>query len=597
MDPRARSWLETVSIIPISPGSKIPPVGFEWAEYQQQPASADVRRDWERRYPHCNWALVTGAVSGIIALDWDKAKGRELRKEKNVYGGPASITPRGGFHTLHRHPGHIVKNGVRLIRGEKPEDGGLDVRGDGGYILIPPSVFDGKAYKWEVGPWVVDVPPLPEWVNALLQKTTEPVPTVALMEGTAEADGLPPGVGEGQRNHTTAQLAGRYIGKGLSPEETYSILARWNLKNHPPLSDGELRATIFNIARREREKTPTIELVDSSELSRLVAAPKERLIDPFLPAGSKSIVAAWQGSYKTTLLLNWAVCINNALPVFGRFGTAKGRVLYVDRENNPELTNLRVEKIARGMHGMRGGITFQFPKVKPDLADRRTREAYIRTIEAGKFDLVVFDSFLCFFNLRNENDNTEVRNVLELVSEIPSRTGAAILFIDHAGKASPDKAKHGIKVTPRGASAKGDWADVVMTLEEKEDEARKLRVLRFSKTRFNLPMPPMLLEVGTNLVFVPSGEDEICPVFTVRQTVGDKPGIGATDLYSELMKATGCGKRTAINSTARAVELGFIRREERGKFVNYFSVGLVQKEDCTNNEEPKNGGQINLAYQ
>jgi hypothetical protein len=135
-----------------------------------------------------------------------------------------------------------------------------------------------------------------------------------------------------------------------------------------------------------------------------------------------------------------------------------------------------------------------------------------------------------------------------------------------------------------------------MTLEEKDDEARKLRVLRFSKTRYNLPMPPMLLEVGTNLVFVPSGEDEICPVFTVRQKVDDTPGIGATELYAELMKATGCGKRTAITSTGRSVALGFIRREERGKFVDYYPA-FSANEDCTNNEEPESGGQKNLVYQ
>jgi hypothetical protein len=578
--------------MPISPGAKIPYKGFGWTDLQKAPASPEVRAEWAKEYPCCNWALITGAVSGIVALDWDKEKGRELRKEWNVYGGPASITPRGGFHTLHRHPGHVIQSKARLIG---DDTGGLDIRGDGGYIVIPPSTFEGKSYKWEIAPWMIEAPPLPERALALIDK--KPAPTVAAPEGVGEADGLPAGVGEGQRNDMAARLAGRYL-VHLLPEEVWPILQAWNRKNRPsPLPEEELRATLYNIARRERDKAPVLELVDSSDLARLVVAPKRKLIDPFLPAGSKSIVAAWQGSYKTTLLLNWAVAINNALPVFGRFDTSKGRVLYVDRENNPELTNLRVEKIARGMHGARGGITFQFPKEKPDLADRRVRETYIKTIKEGKFDLVIFDSFLCFFNLRNENDNTEVRNVLELVGEIPARTGAAILFIDHAGKASPEKAKSGIKVTPRGASAKGDWADVVMTLEEKDDEARKLRVLRFSKTRYNLPMPPMLLEVGTNLVFVPSGDDEICPVFTVRMKVDDTPGIGATDLYAALMKATGCGKRTAINSTGRAVELGFIRRVERGKFVDYHPAGIGATGDCTNDGKQENGGQKTLVYQ
>ena len=592
-DPRAAAWLESVSILPLLPKSKKPAV--PWTGFQHQKATREEWATWKKDIPGCGVALVTGAISGIVALDFDGPRGRGLRKEWNCYGMPANITPKGA-HALFRHPGGIIKNGVRLISGEKPEDGGLDIRGDGGYICIPPSIHpDGTPYKWEVPPWMGELPPLPERARELIDKPAA-APSVVSPAGIAEMDGLPAGVGEGQRNHTAARLAGRYL-VNLRPEEVWPILQAWNRKNKPPLPEDELRAVLFNIARRERDKAPAIELIDSSDLSRLVVSPKAKLIDPFLPAGSKSILAAWQGSYKTTLLLNWAVCVNNALPVFGRFDTSKGRVLYVDRENNPELTNLRVEKIARGLHGMRGGITFQFPKEKPDLADRRVREAYIRTIEEGKFDLVVFDSFLCFFNLRNENDNTEVRGVLELVGEIPARTGAAILFIDHAGKASPDKAKHGIKVTPRGASAKGDWADVVMTLEEKDDEARKLRVLRFSKTRYNLPMPPMLLEVGTNLVFVPSGEDEICPVFTVRQTVDDTPGIAASKLYKQLASLTGCSERTAMKSTARAVELGFIRRKGDTKPVNFYPAASVKAEDFTNNEEPESGGQKPLVYQ
>ena len=173
----------------------------------------------------------------------------------------------------------------------------------------------------------------------------------------------------------------------------------------------------------------------------------------------------------------------------------------------------------------------------------------------------------------------------------------AILFIDHAGKASPEKIKYGIKVTPRGASAKGDWADTVMTLEARKDEARELRLLQFSKTRYNLPMPPMLLEVGTNLVFAPSGVDEICPVFTVRTAVEDNPGISATLLYQTLMTLTGCGKVTAIKSTARTVNLGFIRRQGKTKPVNFYPAGLVQNEDCTNNEGAENDEVKTLEYQ
>jgi hypothetical protein len=506
----------------------------------------------------------------FVVLDFDGNEGKKLYEDRFGNGTSLPITamtPSGGYHAFFRFPAdkeiaRLLKNAVRILPG-------VDIRTHGGYVLVPSDHVDSRC--WLQTP---DVEPmdLPDWIIAALRKPPEPV-------AISESDGLPPGVGKGQRNQTTARLAGRYLAKGLSAEEAASILSAWNKKNSPPMPEQEVRSVVFNIAKKEREKVPIIEVVDSSELSRLRAEPPKKIIDPFLPAGSKAILAGWQGSYKSTLLLNWAVSIRSELPVFGRFDVSLGRVLYVDRENSPDLTNYRVEKISRGMNALRGGISFQFPKEKPDLANPRVREAYIRVIERERIDLAIFDSFLCFFNLRNENDNTEVRNILELVKEIPDRTGAAILFVDHAGKPSPEKARAGIKVTPRGASAKGDWADVVMTLEEREHEARKLRALRFSKTRFNLPMPTIILEVGPNLVFAPSGEDEICPVFTVRQVVEDAPGIAAMNLYGKLMGLTGCSDKTAKKSTARAIELGFIRREKSGRNVFFHPRGLGKSED------------------
>jgi len=526
-----------------------------------------------------------GSLSGFVVLDFDVPDGPALYESR--YDGselpPTAVTPKGGYHAFHSYPeGVPVSNGVKVLPG-------LDVRSEGGYVIIPSAYQDGRAW---IAPPDKSAPALPDWFLSCLNKQTAPAEQAA-----GVPDGLPAGVGEGERNQAAAKLAGRYLTKGLTAEETFQILRAWATRCTPPLPEAELRNVIFSIARKEQEKAPLIELVDSADLKKLAGPPRAKIVDPFLSAASKNIIAGWQGTFKSTLLLNVGVCIRNGLPLFGRFDCPQGSVLYVDRENTPEQTSNRVEKIAQGMHAARGGITFQFPKEKPDLADRRVREAYIRIIEKGKYDLVIYDSFLCFFNLRNENDNTEVRNVLELVGEIPAKTGAAILFIDHAGKPSPEKIKYGIKVTPRGASAKGDWADTVMTLEARKDEARELRLLQFSKTRYNLPMPPMLLEVGTNLVFAPSGVDEICPVFTVRTAVEDNPGISATLLYQTLMTLTGCGKVTAIKSTARTVNLGFIRRQGKTKPVNFYPAGLVQNEDCTNNEGAENDEVKTLGYQ
>jgi len=576
-DPRAAAWFDTVSIMPISPGSKIPYKGFEWTGLQKAPAPPEVRAAWRKDYPGCNWALITGAVSGIVALDWDKSKGRELRKEKNVYGGPASITPRGGFHTLHRHPGREIQNKARLLG---DENGGLDIRGDGGYIVIPPSIFEGKSYKWEIPPWMIDAPPLPEWALELIgKKLSTASPTIAAPEGIGEADGLPAGVGEGQRNDTAARLAGRYIAKGLSAEETYSILYRWNRKNRPAMADEELRELIFRIARKEREKAPLLELVDAGELVSRPAENAVPLVAPFFPRGGCGFLAGDSGIGKTLLAYNLGYSVANELPFLGRLPVTQGNVLYIDCESTQDLARNRVARIARGMHTTHRGVSFVFPKASMDLNKPKDREVICGLIDKKQAALLFLDSFLCFSALRSENDNSEVRAFLEKVKDISRATGCATVFLDHTAKANAEQKKAGIRKTVRGAIAKENWADFVLIFEERKDNTRFLRTLTWTKTRGSRPIPSMILEMDGNFIFSPTGEEESVPLYIVSQIVADHPGIRQTALETEISVQTGVVRNTARKAIDTAKLLLHISARKVSKYVEYYPGKSLEKND------------------
>jgi len=567
--------------MPISPGSKIPYKGFEWTDLQKKPATPEMRAEWRTKYPGCNWALITGAVSGIVALDWDKAKGRELRKEWNVYGGPASITPRGGFHTLHRHPGREIQNKARLIEGEKPEDGGLDIRGDGGYIVIPPSTFEGKSYKWEIAPWVGKLPSLPEWtLDLIAKKPSAASPTITAPEGVSEADGLPPGVGEGHRNDTAARHAGRYLAK-LRPEEAWPILQAWNRKNKPPLPEDELRATLFNIARREREKAPLLEMVDAGELVSRPAENAVPLVAPFFPQGGCGFLAGDSGIGKTLLAYNLGYSVSNELPFLGRLPVTRGNVLYIDCESTQDLARNRVARIARGMHTTHRGVSFVFPKNSLDLSKPKDREAVCGLVERKQAGLLFLDSFLCFSALRSENDNSEVRAFLEKVKDISRATGCAIVFLDHTAKANAEQKKAGIRKTVRGAVAKENWADFVLIFEERKDNTRFLRTLTWTKTRGSRPIPSMILEMDGNFIFSPTGEEESVPLYIVSQIVADQPGIRQTALESEISVQTGVVRNTARKAIDTAKLLLHISARKVSKFVEYYPTKSLEKNDET----------------
>jgi RecA-family ATPase len=283
---------------------------------------------------------------------------------------------------------------------------------------------------------------------------------------------------------------------------------------------------------------------------------------------------------------NIAYTVADGKSLFQRFDVERTNVVYVDSESPPHLTRARAERIARGLQAPHRGVSFIFPEKRLDLGVARNREELCRIIEKQKAGLVILDSFLCYASLRSENDNAEVREWLERLGDIPKTTGAAILLLDHAAKASPDRAKAGIPLSARGAGAKHDWADTVLTFEERKNDLKFLRTLRFPKTRFCSPVPSLILEMDSNFIFTPSGEEETCPVFLIRQTIEETPAIGASKLYETLSATVGCSTRTAMRSVADAVKLGYIRREKHGKRVTYHPK-MVTNATVINNEDPE----------
>jgi hypothetical protein len=93
---------------------------------------------WARQYPDANVAVRTGRDSGIVVLDVDGDDGyeslRALERAHEPLPRTASVkTPRGGSHYWFAYRGEIPNSAGRLGRG-------IDVRGEGGYVLAPPSV-------------------------------------------------------------------------------------------------------------------------------------------------------------------------------------------------------------------------------------------------------------------------------------------------------------------------------------------------------------------------------------------------------------------------------------------------------------------------
>lgn len=111
-------------------------------------------RAWWKRHPDANVGILTGKSSGLVVLDVDtdhngdwSLMGIELLHGK-LPKTLISYTGNGGYHYLFTYPSATIRNSVGKL------GDGLDVRGNGGYIVAPPSQHpNGTKYVWQLSPW------------------------------------------------------------------------------------------------------------------------------------------------------------------------------------------------------------------------------------------------------------------------------------------------------------------------------------------------------------------------------------------------------------------------------------------------------------
>lgn len=235
----ARGW----SVLPVRPRDKRPLIA--WERLQDEPPTEAEAGAWFARWPEANVGIVTGTVSGLVVLDVDAAHGggdslAALERDH----GPLpptveAVTGGGGRHLYFRHPGS--QTGSRI--GLRP---GIDLKGDGGYVVAPPSVHpNGRRYAWRSGraPAGLMPAPLPLWL--LDPHARRPGHSLADWRALVRD-----GVAEGRRNSSVASLTGHLLWHGVDPDVALELMLAWNrLRCRPPLDDAEVAGVVRSIAR------------------------------------------------------------------------------------------------------------------------------------------------------------------------------------------------------------------------------------------------------------------------------------------------------------------------------------------------------------
>ena len=249
-----RGW----SVIPIERGTKKARVS--WQGYQTwRPDERLLRNWWVTRWPGDGIGVICGEISGVVVVDIDNPDLAAADIEKNG-GLPVTPTVRTakGKHYYFAWPGFA-------INGKLPWG---DLKGQGGYVLAPPSIHPvtKQPYEWEASPKDTPLASLPSWIIDLCRShriaTTQ-------MEGE-QAGGIsiaPPvdkRIAAGERNQALTSLAGTMRRRGMTPEEIYPSLVQINLSRcDPPLDESEVRAISDSMARyapaEEARPLPAVE--------------------------------------------------------------------------------------------------------------------------------------------------------------------------------------------------------------------------------------------------------------------------------------------------------------------------------------------------
>lgn len=194
---------------------------------------------WWRSTPRANVGIVTGAVSGIVVLDIDPRHDaiRSLAELESKYGQmPETLKVRtggDGWHYYFLHPGVQIANKVNLLPG-------LDFRGDGGYIIAPPSIHKSlRPYIWEDE--TQQIAPLPDWLLKILQQRPTPHHVTKAETGGASTKNQTSYFGEGSRNNSLLSVGGFLKSRGAGVEEISQVLLTLNKSVcNPPLDDKQV---------------------------------------------------------------------------------------------------------------------------------------------------------------------------------------------------------------------------------------------------------------------------------------------------------------------------------------------------------------------
>ena len=456
-----------IPIFPCRPDSKAPACLHGHKDASKDP---DQIRAWWAECPEYNIGLCP-ENAGWCVIDADTYKPDCELATLNLPPTYEVQTPRGGTHLYFK--GSLPPTAWEAGKNKRCLGIGLDTRGRTSYVLVPPSVVNGKPYE------VLhdrEIETLPEGVAARLADANKPVAATyegldtsanvarvqaLLADCVLRGDVAISGRGGNNRSY---RLAAEIQALGISQENCLLLLEEhWNPHCQPPWSHDELLALVTNASSYMQNEAGAFAVGSAQEvfgetLETLPETPapvrsrfyfeddeeQDRAPDPewiipeLIPDRATVLVLGLTGSFKSFLVQDIALAVATGNETFGQIPKRVGPTFYGAHEVRDDIRKARKHawKVAREVGNKIAFYVARGPHVASTNECEEFREQIrvrLRTSER-KIALIVLDTVAkCMVGL-NENDASDVGQFIGFVDSLRDEFECAVVCLHHFGK-------------------------------------------------------------------------------------------------------------------------------------------------------------------
>lgn len=466
----------------------------KWQKYQTELPTENEIKDWIAK-GYTAWGMATGELSRIMVVDVDTDKLEDAEKVLGVkLHSPMMVkTISGGTHIYYKWSEEL-RNTVRI------EGSPIDFRGDGGLVVIPPSVSpEGGKYEWFQEPTDMTriyLTELPEQVKAMLTLNHEKV----RVDLTPTKDGI---FKDGERNAASVVAIRKLLGEvpqHLWPTTGWMAFRYWcKTRCIPALDNIQIKATFEwwtrvnakdSVAPQKAKSTMQVGLERIEERKYEATAPTTGYpkLDYFLKGwvpGHLYVLTGETNAGKTAAACNFAYRAN----VQGK------RVTYFALEPDAGV----IEYFA-GIHHQKRWNAITDEDLKLDLPGLSifTKEAHqkldnlLKTIEEmERQDLIIVDHIGYFTNDPNDRrgKTDQESDALKRIVGAAKKHKTAIMLIAHPRKpiGSSKKEKMLTMNEISGSAAFKQDATDVLILHRKKDEKDLMGITNLPEGSISLP--------------------------------------------------------------------------------------------------------------